>query len=171
MKIRIIGVGIMLFIFGCATTEPMKDEGGKAGKPLVILKSFASKAMRPGDQLRVYLQASDEDGDMKTILTTLVQPGRGMYPISRTAIPKGQEKELSGYRYLNTFGTDFLNYKTIQITVQVQDRIGQFSQPASFAVSLNRALRMESPPAGIFDDREIGPIMVNWETNQQGGAR
>ena len=58
-----------------------------------------------------------------------------------------------------------------KITVQVQDRIGQFSQPASFAVSLNRALRMESPPAGIFDDREIGPIMVNWETNQQGGAR
>jgi hypothetical protein len=164
MRIRIL---MMAFIFmaGCTLPEFTKDS---IGKPPVILQSFASPLIRPGDQLRIYIQAASQGADMKRIYTTLEMPGRGEFPVILTRVPKGQEKELSGYLYMNTFtAVDLLN-TAMKITVSMQDQDGQFSKPASFSVAVKPNARMESPAAGAFKDLEIGSIAVNWNNNPPG---
>ncbi|MCX5907386.1 MAG: hypothetical protein NTY64_09420 [Deltaproteobacteria bacterium] len=76
-------------------------EEKKMGKPPVIHQSFAAKQIRLGDTWKIYLQASDPDGDMKTIVCTIDQAGAGTYPASYTSIPEDQRRELSGYIYKN----------------------------------------------------------------------
>ena len=66
----------------------------------LITHSFAAKEIRPGDTWRVFLNARDPDGDMKTIFCTVEQPGRGTYPISLFRISESQRRELSGFLYL-----------------------------------------------------------------------
>jgi len=160
----------ILFLFtlfclamGCAALEPMQVRESKYGKAVpVIHQSFASKQLRPGDTLKVYLTASDPDGDMKKIICTIQQPGVGIYSVSITKIKEENRKELSGYIYLNTFSapTQQLNFITLTLTVQIQDMAGHVSQAASFSLSFNYRFLQEPPPLGTFQEKDLGPIMI-----------
>jgi hypothetical protein len=66
----------------------------------VITQSFASPQIAPGKNWRIYLKASDADGDMEGIVSTVHQPGVGTYPVSSTRTGENYRKELSGYVYL-----------------------------------------------------------------------
>jgi hypothetical protein len=65
---------------GCAGIEPVELRESKLGKAVpVIRQSFASKEISPGEPWRVYLIASDSEGEMKNIVGTIDQPGVGEY--------------------------------------------------------------------------------------------
>ena len=68
----------------------------------VITQTFASNELIPGYTWKVYLKASDPNGEMRYIVSKVYQPGWGDYPISRTKIQETNRKELNGYIYLNT---------------------------------------------------------------------
>ncbi len=140
---------------------------GKKGVP-VITRSFASPQVWPGDAWRVYLNASDPDGDMKSVSCIIEQPGRDAYPVGITRIREDQQRELSGYLYLNTAGATGLNFGTLSLTVQIQDRAGNFSAPVSFPLSFNPRAHQEEAPPGLFQDREIGPIMIPLNSGSTG---
>ena len=74
MKIRIF-VGVALLVFLAASCTAMMSSGEREkmyGKAVpVITESFASKELRPGDTWKVYLKASDPDGDMRYIVSVL----------------------------------------------------------------------------------------------------
>jgi len=155
----------ILGIMGCAGLEPIEVREKTYGKAVpVISESFASKQIRPGATWKIYLIASDPDGDMKNIVCIVEQPGVGTYPVSITRIGENNQKELSGYIYLNTFSRDDLNFVTITLTVQVQDKAGHYSQPAVFPLSLQSRSRQEPPPPGIFKENDLGPIMIQLRT-------
>jgi hypothetical protein len=110
-----------------------QNAAGSTSKP-VITQAYAATQMRPGDTWKVYINVSDPNSDLKYVVVTLDQPGRGGgYPPSYTRIKGGNVHDLSGYVYLNTAnnvqqGLDFTN---ITLTLQVKDKAGNFSNPVS----------------------------------------
>jgi len=154
---------------GCATAEKKID--GPPGQPAkppravpVIAQSFASPQISPGSNWKVYLKASDADGDMKEFFCTIHQPGVGTYPVSITRIQEGNQKELSGYLFLDISAFRKLDFVTLTLTVQIQDRSGQFSEPVNFPLSINSRYAQEAPPEGVFQENNLGPVMIQLRT-------
>jgi hypothetical protein len=166
--------GLVLFflaagIAGCATLEPIEVREEKYGKAVpVIRQSFASKQIQPGDTWKIYFNAYHPDGEMKNIVCTIDQPGMVTYPPSFTRIKEENRKELSGYIYLNTMSQDDLTFVNISLTVQIQDNTGHYSQPTVFPLSFHSTFQQEPPPAGIFKNKDLGPIMITLRTPEEG---
>lgn len=157
---------------GCAAAEKKSGEspsqpGQPAKPPLalpVINQSFASPQISPGKTWKVYLKASDADGDMKEFVCTIHQPGVGTYPVSITRIREGNQENLSGYLYLVVDAFRNLDFVELTLTVQVRDRAGQLSEPAKFSLSINSRYAQEAPPEGAFQENNLGPIMIQLRT-------
>ncbi|MDO8955417.1 MAG: hypothetical protein Q7W38_01010 [Deltaproteobacteria bacterium] len=173
MDKKIISAVALLFLtMGCAALAPLEVKEEKYGKAVpVITQSFASPKLRPGDTWKVYLKASDPDGDMKNIYATIAQPGMAGYPVSITRIKEGGGKDLSGYVYLNTVGVQGMNFVTITLTVEIQDKAGHFSKPAVFPLSFNFVSQKETPPPGTFLEKDLGPIMITLRSAFDGDSQ
>ena len=154
-------IGFLLFFFltGCLAMEPIEVRERTYGKGVpVISQSFASPKIRAGLTWKVYLAASDPDGDMKNIIGEIDQPGVGTYPVSITRIKEEDRGELSGYVYLNTpLDLDMLN---LTLHIQIEDRAGHYSKPASFPLTFSSLARQEPPPQGLFKEKDLGPILI-----------
>jgi hypothetical protein len=166
-------MAILIVAEGWAMSEPTTIQAGTEEKGIpVIVQSFAPKEITPGDLWKVYLKASDPDGKMKYILATISQPGVGTYPVSVTRIKDENQKELSGYIYLNTAparSAQFFNL-TLTLTVNIKDDKGQFSKPAVFPLYFAAKPSPEALPEGVFIEQDLGPIMVTLRT-VEGGRR
>ena len=75
---------------GCATLEE-SPKGAVKATP-VITQSFAAGEIRVGETWKIYLNASDPDGEMINIYGIVDQPGQ-TYPLSITRISKENGKE------------------------------------------------------------------------------
>jgi len=168
------GVLSAVLVANCATFMGAEERERIYGKAVpVITEAFASKEALPGSTWKIYLKASDPDGDMQYIVAVVYQPGWGDYPVSRTRIPKEDGKELNGYVYLNTLipgGYNFLNFFTFTATIQVMDKAGHYSKPIEFPVTFNYRAVEEPPPPGVFKENGLGPILVNLHPFDVGGA-
>lgn len=170
-KMAII-LSLLFLMAGCAAMDPIEVKEQKYGKSIpVISDSFASKQIKPGDTWKVYLKASDADGDMNNIVCVIDQAGKGVYPVSRTRIREEDRKEFSGFIYLYTAGIQGLNYVPLTLTVQIEDKAGHFSQPVSFPLFFNNKSTQEKPPAGVFQEKELGPILINLRPLSEDGAK
>jgi len=127
----------------------------------VITHHFASEEIRPGDIWKVYIRAADPEGDMKKIICTVSQPGRGPYPVCYVKIPESQRRDLSGFLYLNTSGSQGLTFTNLTLQIEIQDRAGNMSRPVSFPLAFNPRAQQEDPPLGAFREEEVGPIMIS----------
>jgi hypothetical protein len=95
---------------------------------------------------------------MKNIACVIDQPGVGTYPVSITRIKEEDRRELSGYVYLNTpLDFDFIN---LTLHVQIEDRAGHYSKPASLPLSFSSRDQQEPPPQGLFKEKDLGPILI-----------
>jgi hypothetical protein len=171
-KKLVIWVAMFITAGGWAIFEPTIIPAATEEKGIpVIVQSFAPKEIMAGDVWKVYLKASDPDGKMKYMFATVSQPGVGSYPVSITRIKDENQKELSGYIYLNTGparSTRFFNL-TLTLTVNIKDDKGRFSQPAVFPLSFMAKPSPEAPPEGVFNEHDLGPIMVTLRTIGGGG--
>lgn len=169
MHKRFLPVTLILafFAWGCASMQakesPPQGTQAAASKP-TITDSYASNQLRLGDTWRVYIKASDPNNDMDTILATIEQPGKGgAYPPSYTRIKDGNKRELSGYLYWNTsqeVQSQGLNFTNLVLTVQVKDKAGNVSNPVRFPLHFSLSAVQQPPPAGAFQNRDLGPIMI-----------
>ena len=172
-KLFVLAIALLL-IAGCAAMEPVEVREKMYGKGVpVITQSFASNEIRPGDTWLVYLNAHDPDGDMKQIVCEIEQPGVGVYPVSYTRIKEENRKELSGYIYLTTLHVNYFSFNFINLTlrVEIQDRAGHYSAPVFFPLSFNALYRQEPPPQNVFQEHDLGPIMIQLRTVDQGISR
>ena len=142
---------------GCATLESPKGEG-KATP--VITQSFASKEVRLGETWKIYLNASDPNGEIIKISAIVDQPEQ-IYPESITKVSKENGKGFSGYLYLSTATlANAPDGTSITLWVQIQDRAGNLSQPATFPLTLKSLATQEAPPQGVFREGDIGPVIL-----------
>lgn len=157
-------LGLFLFLAGCATTGGAPGGGtASPGSPPVITAAFASKTLVPGDTWKIYIKATDPDGDMKYVFASVYQTGRGDYPASRTRLSSENGRELNGFVYLNTLvpgGYDFLYFVTLTVTISIQDSAGHYSRDAVFPLSFAGTYEQEPPPPGAFQEQSLGPILV-----------
>ena len=164
--------GSIFIISGCVTMDGASIREGKNGKTApVIQQAYASRELQPGDTWKVYLKASDFDGDLKTVIATLGRgesPGPGSH-ISFTSLKAGDRKEISGYLYWNS-GKSVHVFPAGIMTLQVQDRAGNLSNQVFLSLLFRAGVRQDLPPQGIFDEKEIGPIMIAIEPVGGGGA-
>jgi hypothetical protein len=157
------GFLLLFFLTGCLAMEPIEVREKTFGKGVpVVSESFASPKITAGGTWKVYLTASDPDGDMKNIVSVIDQSGVGTYPVSITRIKDGDRQELSGYVYLNTpLGFDMLN---LTLHIQIEDKAGHYSKPASFPLTFAARDRQEPPPQGLFKEKNLGPILIQLRT-------
>ena len=129
-----------------------------------ITASFAASEITPGATWKIYLKASAPDGDMRYIVATVKQAGAGVSPVSFTRIREENRKELSGYVYVNTLsGSNYssLLYYGLTLTIWIQDRGGNFSNPVEVPLTFgSRVEAQAAPPAGAYKEQDLGPIMV-----------
>ena len=131
------------------------------GNAPVIINSFASKEVSYGETWNIYLQAQDPDGDMKQIVCILEEPGYGPHPVTFIRIREKQRRFLSGYIYLSTRIDFGFGFASILLIVQIQDSKGHYSNAVSFPVTLNPRATQQTPPSGIFQEEELGPIQIS----------
>ncbi len=151
-------IALAILLFGCVyLPAPDKSE------PLPqINQTFATKEVRPNDIWKVYINASDPSGNMNRIMARLEVSGIAGAPVSYTKVKKGDEKELSGYLYFETSSAgEALSYRTLTLTVQIQNKAGEYSNPAVFTMSFNPQAVRQNPPPGIFKEYELGPVMTH----------
>jgi hypothetical protein len=126
----------------------------------VIIAAFASTELRQGETWKVFLQAQDPDGDMNRIVCTLEQPGVGVQPASFIKIREDRRRNLSGYIFLNTGSVSGFQFTSCRLTVQIQDKKGNPSNSVSFPLTLNPRAVQQSPPPGVFQDEDLGPVQI-----------
>ncbi len=156
-----IGETFLVFLClagGCATLRDAEVSGKSTP---VITQSFASKEICPGYTWKIYLNASNPNGEMKNIYAEIIQPGMIPYPVSIIRVKKENRKELSGYIYLST-ATPWnpMNFVNLDLIVHIQDGSGNFSEPIVFPLAMNNLSAQEAPPQGVFKEEALGPVMV-----------
>jgi hypothetical protein len=124
--------------------------------------SFASVEIRPGDTWKIYLNACHPHGEMKYLIAEVAQTGKPSCPATRIRIQKESRKNLSGYIYLNTASVPAgdLTFVTLRLRIQIEDSSGRLSREKTFPLAFNDCAEPESPPAGMFEERDLGPVMV-----------
>jgi len=166
MKGKLFVIITLLLLAGCAILGGMEEREKIYGRAIpVITESFASKQVSAGEDLRVYINASDPDGDMSDFLYHIEQAGVELYkyPIGFTKIKKDNQKDLSGYLYLSTSDVDSPINPTL--ILWVRDKAGHVSAPVKFRLQVvvpsqkQGLIPQETPPPGIFQDKNLGPIM------------
>jgi len=126
----------------------------------VITQSFASKEVRLGETWKIYLNASDPNGEMIKISAIVDQTGQNN-PERITKVGKENGKEFSGYLNLSTASlANVLDGTSITLWVQVQDKSGNLSQPVVFPLTIKKVATQEVPPQGVFRERDLGPMVA-----------
>lgn len=166
---RIVLLTLLTASTSCAFFSTMEErENVYGGNPPVISGFYAARELGPGGTWKIYLKASDPNGDMKYIVAYIDEAGLGGYSPSYTKIRGGDSKELSGYVYLNTAsGAGYTSriYYDLTLTVQIQDRAGHYSKPVSIPLHFQyRTATQENPPPGVFKEHDLGPIMIELRT-------
>jgi hypothetical protein len=139
--------------------NPQKLEVKKVSQEVpAIINSFASKQIRPGDIWKVYLKASHPNGGMKYILSII--DGAGSHR-SIIRIKEENREHFSGYIYFKTFGmNNSPGFLTLTLTIWIKDTAGHLSQSVIFPLKLHNNIIPEKPPQGLFEEQDLGPIMV-----------
>ena len=160
---------------GSCTQHRTQSQTGK-GKAPEIIDSYAAEVIRSGETWRVYLKAKDNDGDMRDIIASLSQTGRGVTGTSSTPIEEKHSEEVAGYLALRTPRDRNLRGDRFTLRVLVRDREGNRSERVEIPLRFNNV-----PPAEIPEkweeiaDRRLGFITITIESTfdrlRRGGRR
>jgi len=155
----------LLLLSGCAAYQQPGDTI-EPGRPPVILATYAPEVIRPGAVWRVYLKATDGDGDMKDIAAVMWQTGFGYYSTDVTRIKQGDAKEVAGYLFLNTPPDPTLLPDRFTLTLVVRDRQGNKSEPVEVRFRFDYVPPEKLPESWqpVADNR-LGGILIDIQSS------
>ncbi len=169
-RLRSILLGGLFLVFaaGCVVVDqrsPQELEKAYGPNKPKVQDIFASKEVFSGEAWKIYLNASDPDGDMTFIQVSLWVPGGILLPV-RLEVPASSGKELSGYLVLYTsdlpFSVQRFGGSEITIYIALEDRAGHVSERAITSTRLILGATEEPPPAGKFQERYLGTVPVRF---------
>ena len=166
---------ILIILFGlaggCAALRGSPEEEIPLNVLPVITQAFASKEIRTGDTWKIYLKASYPQGKMKYIVSWIDQPGGEPMPPSMTRIKDENQKELSGFIYLNTGRAgNLMAYEQLVLNVQIQADVDHMSQRIIFPLKFTTQGLQTKPPEGMFKEQDLGPIMIRLISSGEKGS-
>ena len=155
MRKGILWVLVLGLMVICATKD-----GIAQGGPPVLEKVWASPVTPSGKLLKIYIKASDPDGDMTWLC---VAAGRGKQVTTGAfsiRISREAGKSLNGYIYWDTSRAEENIAGTAEITIE--DSKGQQSERKSVFVEIKagKDVTAEKAPAE-FQDVPIAPVMLD----------
>ena len=105
---------------------------------------------------------------MKYIFSIIERAGSHLSIIS---LQEENREHFSGYIYLNTFGmSNSPGLITLTLTIWIKDAAGHLSQPMVFPLELHNNIIPEKPPKGLFEEQELGPIMIQLQSMTHTGG-
>ena len=120
----------------------------------VIKSAYVVDRGRYGDDLKIYLEAEDPNGEMARIATTVDQVGYGHYPTDFIILKPQYRKSFKGYIQWNTFSSraPYLDEWTrIYVRVAVLDKEGRVSNEFEFPFSFETGMGPAPNPPTPFD--------------------
>lgn len=163
-----LGLAFLLGTQSCAVLDQRTRQELEAAygpnKPK-IEEVFAARWVTPRETWKIYINASDPDGDLKYFQVSLWVPGGIMTPV-RLDLEPDQSKTISGYLTLYTgdLPLSILRFGSSELTLSValEDRAGHVSERAVFPVTLILGAKKEEPPAGKFKEQFLGNVPVQF---------
>ena len=156
--------GLILGVMVLGTAMESRAQGAP-----VLQKVWVSPEVNRGDLLKIYIKASDPEGDMRWIM---VAAGRGKGAIYGSVIRlrKEDRKDLNGYVFWDT-GQARSTGVTGIVEVTIEDWKGNESETLSVPVKIvSKGAKSQSAPEE-FKEKEIGPIMIDARTLGGGAAK
>lgn len=149
----------------------------RGGSPPVIIHGFASEELSHGDIWKIYVEASDPDGDMRQFVCVFYHAGYGYYSADYVVIKKPHREKMKGYLdFFSSAGAGLWlpEWTQLSLTVYILDKGGNTSNKVVFPLVLSRAAKQGTPPTP-FDVGEldkVGTITVdlinpNWDGTER----
>ena len=153
-----LAAALALMVLGAATQ-------GIAQTAPVLEKVWASPELNYGDLLKIYIKASDKEGDMRFVL---VSAGQKKNTIGATMIriKKPARKDLNGYIWWDSSKAVSKDVSGVA-EISIEDWKGNESKTVTVPVKLVAQGAKVEPKPAEFQENEIGPIMI--ETTRGGG--
>jgi hypothetical protein len=159
-------VFIIFGMSGCSTAGSGVQKG--AGSPPVLENAFLSPEVNFKDVIKLYFRASDPDGDMEWVLTSIGAKmdvkGRPIYP-GATRLRGESQKSISGYLYWDSSrAVAAMEGETVKgtIAIWVEDAAGNSSEKKYLPVTiLQKGAKIQSPPEGEYSEKELGQILID----------
>lgn len=132
------------------------------GSPPVITHSFAVEKLSHGDTWKIYLEAEDPDGDMRTIKYSIRKGGYG-HGFKSFVIKKGNRGGLLGYLdgFFSSPATAVAEWTELTLTLYIRDKRGNTSDKVVFPLALTRGVKQDPPPPP-FDKGGLKGLGVFW---------
>ncbi len=126
----------------------------------VLEKVWAPAEINYGGLAKIYIKASDPQGDMRWLVVTAAGEHGGPSGSVPIRLKKGLGKDLNGYVYWNTKQAN-RQEGSAKVEILVEDWKGNESETKSVTIKMVRkGAKAQKPPAD-FQEKEIGPIMLN----------
>jgi hypothetical protein len=156
---RVLHLICIYVLLGLVSCTVHTRETREAGKPPVVEKIFAAKVISTGDPWKVYIKASDPEGDMNMFILDIHQASSLNY----LGISRKNRERLSGYLLMYTnqiWLLDYLFTRDIKLTVIVEDSEGNRSQAFTLPLSFDSGVKTENPAVGVFEEEFLGIIPI-----------
>ena len=143
------GIFILVSVVISLAHQSVEGQAQTKGSAPVITFAWAQERIRQGEDWRIFIAATDPDGDMYRIYCRIEQLGGQGYRPDISNIKKGMEGQLTGYLVLRTHSQqDFFGlYLTLKLTIL--DRAGNESQSLSFPLVIDGE-RTKFPPPDLI---------------------
>ncbi len=164
--LHLISIYLLLGLVSCTV---LLRESREAGEPPVIEKIFAAKLIPPGDSWKVYIKASDPDGDMSMFILDFYHASSPNY----LGISKKDRERLSGYLRMDTnqpLSVGRLFGRDIGLTVIIEDSAGNQSNAFALELLFEYRVKPEKPDVGVFEEEFLGMIPVDHFQPKGGGS-
>jgi len=149
----LLGLVLGLMVLGSAMVSSAQEAP-------VLEKVWAPAELNSGKLLKIYIKASDPQGDMRWLVVSGGRAG-GTHPTGAVPIrlKKSLGKDLNGYIYWDT-SKAFIKEAILMAEILIEDWKGNESETKSVTVKIvSKGAKAEKVPAD-FREVEIGPIMV-----------
>ncbi len=167
---------LMLLVAGAPVSgfeffRPNIGPAGEEHRPVVIAID-AQREIGDGTLWRIYVRASDPDGDLDKIQVTF-SASPGMYAPDLLILPKSQQKKVNGailvWARLNGDGSTDDIYGEVEI--RVEDRAGNLSEPKKLEFTVQEyGMYDEFVPSPEFDRNVVlGQAEFPLETSSSTG--
>ncbi len=135
-------------------------------KAPAIKASYASRKIRYGDVLRIYIEAEASDGNMVKVGSVVEQAGYGHYPTDWIYLKPQYQQYLKGYLQWNTFSSSassLSEWTQLTLKVSVFDRAGNESNVVIFPIQfVSETIPESQPPPPFYEgDPRIGSLSIN----------